>query len=86
MSVVTTTLVAIGIGLSVFWGLARGFDAVSIWLVALIVLAGALAIAVARKSSSGAVMPETCSSCGGLVSASAPYCKHCGRSQARRSF
>ncbi len=83
MTVVTTVIVAVGIALSVFWGMARGFDPVSISLVALIAAAGALAVAVARKSSSGAVMPDRCASCGGLISANAPYCKHCGRSRTR---
>ncbi|MBW3594814.1 MAG: hypothetical protein KY391_04480, partial [Actinobacteria bacterium] len=39
---------------------------------------GALTIAVARKSGSGAVTPAECPACNGLISPNAPYCKHCG--------
>lgn len=62
-------------------GLQTGFDLASLALFGLIVAAGALAVAVARKKD--AVPPEFCRECHRVVSPNAPYCKHCG-ARARR--
>jgi hypothetical protein len=78
VSGLTVAIVVAGIGLSVVVGIGRGLDATSIVMLFLIVAVGAIAIGVARKSRSGAVSPGRCERCGGLISASAPYCKHCG--------
>ena len=79
MTAVTAAIVVIGIALSLSVGVTRGIDAVSLALLALLVAVGALAVAVARKSSTGEAGPASCRSCGGLISHSSPYCKHCGR-------
>jgi hypothetical protein len=83
VTIVTAAIVVIGIALSLSVGVARGFDTASVALLALLAAVGALAVAVARKSSTGETGPDSCLSCGGLISPSAPYCKHCGRSTGR---
>jgi ribosomal protein L40E len=47
-------------------------------LLGLVLASGALAVAALRRMNSGDVVPLSCRSCGGLNSAQAPYCKHCG--------
>jgi hypothetical protein len=47
-------------------------------LLGLVLASGALAVAALRRMNSGDVAPLSCRSCGGLNSAQAPYCKHCG--------
>jgi hypothetical protein len=74
----TVTIVVAGIVLSIVVGIGRGLDVTAIVMLIPIVAVGALAIGVARRSRSGAVAPGRCERCGGLISASAPYCKHCG--------
>jgi hypothetical protein len=74
----STTVIVAGIVLTFLVGLDRGFDATSALIFLLIVAVGALGIAVARRSRSGDVAPTRCRHCGGLMSPSAPYCKHCG--------
>ncbi|MDQ3751737.1 MAG: hypothetical protein M3333_02445 [Actinomycetota bacterium] len=78
-----TGIVAAGVGLAVMVGVNRGFDAVSLTILLGIVALGALAIAVARRATSGDVGPGRCASCGGLISPNAPICKHCGTPVAR---
>lgn len=72
-----TGIVAAGVGLAVAAGVSRGFDAVSLTLLAGIVALGGLAIAVARRAGTGVVGPGRCAHCGGLISPNAPVCKHC---------
>jgi hypothetical protein len=74
----TIVIVVVGVALAGAVGLAGGFDAASLLYFGIIVALGALAIAVARKSGTGAVGPRRCPQCGGLISPNAPYCKHCG--------
>lgn len=80
LTAATVAIVLAGIGLSLVVGIGRGLDATALLMFLLIVAVGALAIAVARRSRSGAVGPGRCEQCGGLISPSAPYCKHCGAS------
>lgn len=70
--VLIATILAAAVGVVV--GLGTG----TTLLLALIVLLGILAVAVARKADRGSVAPARCTECGGLISAHAPYCKHCG--------
>ena len=71
-------IVLLGIALVTGMAIAAGLDPPGMVILAFIFALGALAIAVARKSATGAVHPAECPSCGGLVSPNAPYCKHCG--------
>jgi hypothetical protein len=71
-------VVVVGIAASVVSGLGVGFDGLALLLLALIAALGGLGLAVARRARSGAVTPLPCPECGGLLSAHAPYCKHCG--------
>ncbi len=72
-------LVSLGVAVTLGLGIAGGFDTTTMVLLALILSFGLLAVAVTRRSRSGLVVPARCASCGGLISAHAPYCKHCGR-------
>ena len=78
MKSAAVAIFVLGIALVLGLALASGVDATGGVILALIVVLGALGIAVARKSATGAVQPAECPSCGGLVSPNAPYCKHCG--------
>ena len=53
-------------------------DATGYALLGLVLATGALTVAVLRRTKAGDVTPLSCASCGGLNSAQAPYCKHCG--------
>jgi F0F1-type ATP synthase assembly protein I len=79
MSAAATALVVAGVVLAVVLAARSGLDPLGAVLLSLIVGLGALVIAIARRASRGSVAPERCSRCGGLVSAHAPYCKHCGQ-------
>ena len=81
MTWATIAIVIAGIALAAAVGIAGGFDATSAVLFGLISALGFLAVVVAHKSVGGAVAPRTCASCGGLISHSAPTCKHCGAAQ-----
>ena len=70
--VVSAVLFAIGLGI------AGGLDTQGMTILMLVIAAGVLAVAVARRAEGGFVDPGTCDNCGGLVSPNAPYCKHCG--------
>ena len=74
----TFAIVVVGLALAGAVGLAGGLDAISLALLGGIVAPGTLAIAAARKSRTGSVGPRRCPECGGLISHTAPYCKHCG--------
>jgi hypothetical protein len=71
-------IVVAGIALSVAVGVAGGMTLTSGVMLGAIVGMGALVIAVARKARTGGVGPASCDECGGLISANAPVCKHCG--------
>jgi hypothetical protein len=71
-------LVLAGIALAVGLGLAAGLDIAAVVILGTLIAAGVLAVAVARRSESGAIAPASCSECGGLLSPNSPYCKHCG--------
>ena len=78
MKSAAVAIVLLGIALVTGLALATGLDTTGMVILVSILGMGALAIAVARKSTTGAVRPTECPSCGGLVSPNAPYCKHCG--------
>jgi hypothetical protein len=73
-----TTLVVVGIAGALLAGIGSGVDATAVVIFALIVLAGALAMSVVRRSDVSRVSPKVCPQCGGLNATTAPYCKHCG--------
>lgn len=73
-----TIFVVLSILEAVVLGVGIGFDAAAVAILVTLVALGILAIVVARRSEAGATGPATCSSCGGLMSPTAPYCKHCG--------
>lgn len=58
--------------------IGEGVDAMGALILVLIALTGVVSIALVRKAARGSVAPAQCRRCGGLVSADAPYCKHCG--------
>ena len=78
MSAAVTVLVWLAIVFAVSIGVAAGLDLYAGVILGLILIFGALALAVARRSSGGAIGPTRCRECGGVLSPSAPYCKHCG--------
>lgn len=78
MTQVAVAIVLLGFALTVGLAVAGGLDVTGAVILALVVAVGLLVIAVARKSGAGAVQPAECSTCKGLVSPNAPYCKHCG--------
>lgn len=70
------------IALAVVWAFGAAaaveVDGLGMLLLVLIVVFGVISIKVIRDSGGGsAVQPRRCSNCGGLISPSAPYCKHC---------
>ncbi|MDQ3954355.1 MAG: hypothetical protein M3285_02250 [Actinomycetota bacterium] len=70
------------IALALVWAFgtaaAGEIDGIGALLLALIAVFGVISIKVIRASGGGsAVQPRRCSNCGGLISPSAPYCKHC---------
>ena len=79
MTRIVVAIVLLGVGLALFLGVAYGFDTTAVSMLFVLVLLGGLAIAVARGKERGMTSPARCSSCGGLMSPNAPYCKHCGQ-------
>ena len=71
-------LVFAGILGTALLGATQGFDGIAVIIFVLVVSAGALVLAAARRAKTGMVEPARCRACGGLFSPSAPYCKHCG--------
>ena len=78
MTAVAIGIVVLGLTITSAVAVAVGLDMTSAVILLLIFAMGALAIAVAHKRDSGRVGPAECSSCGGVISPTAPYCKHCG--------
>jgi hypothetical protein len=78
VSVAVTVVVGLAVALAVSVGAAAGLDAYAAVILGLILAVGWLAISVARRSGGRSIAPERCPECGGLGSANAPYCKHCG--------
>lgn len=78
MSIAVTLLVGLAIAFVVSIGLVAGLDAYAAVILGFILAFGWLAVAVARRSRGGAIAPARCRDCGGVMSANAPYCKHCG--------
>ncbi len=68
----------VGIVMLVLGGVARGFDVVTIVLIAAAAATAFLGVAIARLFASGTAGPAECRECGGLIAPSSPYCKHCG--------
>ena len=82
MKTLTFAIVGAGLLLVLALGFRQGFDTTSITILALIAVTGAVAIAAVERSQRGAVGPARCSSCEGVISPNAPYCKHCGTPRA----
>jgi hypothetical protein len=78
MSTFVTVLVLTAIVFVVSVGLAAGLDVYAAAILGFILLTGAVALGVARRTRSGGVGPAFCPHCAGVVSPNAPYCKHCG--------
>ncbi|MGH2776409.1 MAG: hypothetical protein ACRDJT_13385 [Actinomycetota bacterium] len=78
MSAAVTVLVLVAIAFVVSVGLTAGLDVYAALILGLILGFGALALAIARRSRSGAIGPGRCHECDGVLSSNAPYCKHCG--------
>lgn len=77
----TIAIVALALVCVVMLGLAASEglrDVAGYALLGLVLAFGALAVAALKRTNSGDVGPLSCKSCGGLNSAQAPYCKHCG--------
>jgi hypothetical protein len=77
----TIAIVAVALVCLVMVGLAASGglkDVAGYALLGLVLMFGALAVAALNRTNAGEVGPLSCSSCGGLNSAQAPYCKHCG--------
>jgi hypothetical protein len=82
VKLVTIAIVGAGLLLALALGWRQGFDATSLTILAFIAVTGAVAIAAVARSEGGVVGPARCSSCDGVISPNAPYCKHCGAQQA----
>lgn len=78
MIVGTWTVVTWGVIGAVLLGIGMALDVTALVILALIVLIGGVGIGAVMKIRKGTVFPESCPSCGGLVSPNAPFCKHCG--------
>ena len=78
MSAAVTALVLVAVVFVVSVGIVAGLDAYAAVILGLILAFGAVALAVARRSRSGAIGPALCPECDGVVSPNAPFCKHCG--------
>lgn len=78
MKLATIAIVGAGLLLALALGWRQGFDATSLTILAFIAVTGAVAIAAVARSQGGVVGPARCSSCDGVISPNAPYCKHCG--------
>jgi hypothetical protein len=77
MKTAVVIVVVAGVVAAALAGAASGLDATSLLLLGAILAVGALAIALVRKMGAGTVAPARCRRCGGLISANAPFCKHC---------
>ena len=71
-------LVLSGTAASVVAGWRAGVDLPAAFILAAIASFAAVSIALVRRTNRGAGRPRLCHECEGLVSYSAPYCKHCG--------
>ena len=78
MKAVTIGIVLAGLGLALALGIRQGFDTASVTILLFLGIVGALAVAIANRSSRGTIAPDVCAECGGVISPNAPYCKHCG--------
>jgi hypothetical protein len=72
-----TAFIVVALAIAAIFGVAAGLDPVAVILFAVIAAFGVLSIAIARRMRTGAIGPVVCSECGGVISAGAPYCKHC---------
>jgi hypothetical protein len=73
--VAVAVICVVMVALAALQGLA---DVTGYTLLGLVLLSGALVVAALRRTHHQDVAPLPCGSCGGLNSAQAPYCKHCG--------
>jgi hypothetical protein len=77
VTAVVTGFIVAALAIAAVFGVAAGLDPVAVILFSVIVAFGALSIAIARRMRTGTIGPVVCSECGGVISAGAPYCKHC---------
>jgi uncharacterized membrane protein YgdD (TMEM256/DUF423 family) len=76
VAIVAVAIVCVAmVALAAVEGLA---DVTGYALLGLVLASGALVVAALRRTRHHNVAPLPCGSCGGLNSAQAPYCKHCG--------
>lgn len=80
MRIAAVALIIAGIAFAVVLGLDRGFDAVSVLILVLVVALGGLGIAIVLRANESSVEIGRCPECGGVISPHAPSCKHCGAS------
>jgi hypothetical protein len=78
VTALVTALVGAGLAVALGATVGGGLDRVGAVLLIVTGAVGALGIAAARRASTGAIAPRRCPECEGLLSANAPYCKHCG--------
>jgi hypothetical protein len=78
VTVAVTALVVAGLLVALLVAAGRGLDATAIVMLAAMAAVGALAVVAARRASRGVVAPDRCPACGGLNSATAANCSHCG--------
>lgn len=79
MKTLAVAIVLLGFALTAGLAIAGGLDTTGAVILVLVFAVGVLGIEVARRSGAGVVKPAECPACGGLVSPTAPYCKHCGK-------
>ncbi|MEA2509091.1 MAG: hypothetical protein QOG21_1173 [Actinomycetota bacterium] len=77
MTAAVTAFIVIALAVAGLFGVAAGLDPMAVILFAVIAAFGVLSIAIARRMKTGTIGPVACTQCGGVISAGAPYCKHC---------
>lgn len=78
MTRAVTAIVVAGLVMALVLGYRIGFDLTALVILSILVVVGAVAVVVARRSEARASGPVICASCQGPISPNAPYCKHCG--------
>jgi presenilin-like A22 family membrane protease len=77
MTTAVTGFILLAIVVAAIFGIAAGLDPVALILLAVICVLGALSIAITRRMRTSGIGPISCAECGGAISPTAPYCKHC---------
>jgi hypothetical protein len=81
MTTAVTAFILVAVAVAAIFGVAAGLDPVALILLAVICAFGLLSIAITHRMRTGAIGPVSCAECGGAISPSAPYCKHCNASR-----